>query len=103
MSPTVVLLHGRSQEFKDVEVLTRTWLDGLDIGLRSAGHPPVRRDDVVMPFYGNELYHVTAASAAAPWRTGPRPRRGGGSAPRSWRGSCRSSSSRTFCLGSVSR
>lgn len=68
MSPTVVLLHGRSQEFKDVEVLTRTWLDGLDIGLRSAGHPPVRRDDVVMPFYGNELYHVTAASAAAPIR-----------------------------------
>lgn len=68
MSATVVLLHGRSQEFKDVEGLKQGWLDGLDIGLRSAGHPLVRRDDVVMPFYGNELYHVTAASAAAPIR-----------------------------------
>ena len=68
MSATVVLLHGRSQEFKDVAALTQSWLDGLDIGLRAAGHPQVRRDDVVMPFYGNELYHATAASAAAPIR-----------------------------------
>lgn len=68
MSPTVILLHGRSQEFKDVEELKRGWLDGLDIGLRSAGLPLVRREEVVMPFYGNELYHVTAATAAAPIR-----------------------------------
>lgn len=68
MSPTIVLLHGRGQEFKDVGELTQRWLDGLDTGLRRAGHPLVARDGVVMPFYGNELYHVTAASAAAPIR-----------------------------------
>ena len=33
MSVTVVLLHGRSQEFKDVEELRQGWLDGLDIPL----------------------------------------------------------------------
>lgn len=68
MNPTVVLVHGRSQEFKDVEELKREWLDGLDIGLRAAGMPPANREDVVMPFYGNELYHVTAATAKAPIR-----------------------------------
>lgn len=71
MSATVILLHGRSQEFRDVEELKQSWLDGLDIGLRSARLPSVRRDDVVMPFYGNELYRVTATSATAPiWLEG---------------------------------
>lgn len=68
MNPVIVLVHGRSQEFKDVDELKRQWLDGLDIGLRAAGLPLVHRDDVVMPFYGNELYHVTAMTAAAPIR-----------------------------------
>lgn len=64
MSKTIVLVHGRRQEFKDPNDLTRMWLDGLDIGLRSAGLAAVDRATVTMPFYGNELYRITEESAS---------------------------------------
>lgn len=62
-APTLVFLHGRGQEFKKPEHLLRKWLAALNAGLTSAGADPLPADRVVLPFYGNVLYQVTAASA----------------------------------------
>jgi hypothetical protein len=62
-APTLVFLHGRGQEFKKPEQLRRKWLAALNAGLTAAGTDPLPADRVVLPFYGNVLYQVTAASA----------------------------------------
>ncbi len=62
-APTLVFLHGRGQEFKKPEQLLRKWLAALNAGLTAAGADPLPADRVVLPFYGNVLYQVTAASA----------------------------------------
>ncbi|WP_222262825.1 hypothetical protein [Modestobacter marinus] len=62
-APTLVFLHGRGQEFKKPDQLLRKWLAALNAGLTAAGADPLSADRVVLPFYGNVLYQVTAASA----------------------------------------
>ncbi len=62
-APTLVFLHGRGQEFKKPEQLLRKWLAALNAGLTAAGADPLPADRAVLPFYGNVLYQVTAASA----------------------------------------
>lgn len=58
--PTLVFVHGRSQEFKDPEVLRRNWLAGLNGGLTRLGVATLPVERVVFPFYGDDLYHITA-------------------------------------------
>lgn len=60
MAATMVFIHGRSQEFKDPAVLTRTWQAGLAAGLIKAGQPQLAGVPVVFPFYANLLYQITA-------------------------------------------
>ena len=62
-SPTVVFVHGRAQEFKDPALLTRQWLAALNAGLTSADEAPLGAGDVVLPFYGDVLYRISAAAA----------------------------------------
>jgi hypothetical protein len=62
-APTLVFLHGRGQEFKQPDQLRRKWLAALNAGLTAADTDPLPADRVVLPFYGNVLYQVTAASA----------------------------------------
>jgi hypothetical protein len=68
MTAALVFLHGRRQEFKDVEALKRIWVKGLNAGLELGGFPSVDVNHVTMPFYGNVLYHVTAGSTGTPIR-----------------------------------
>lgn len=60
MTPTLVFLHGRGQEFRDPTVLRGDWLTALDAGLVAAGHAPLHDPAVAFPFYADELYRVTA-------------------------------------------
>lgn len=62
-APTIVFVHGRGQEFKDPGRLRRKWLAALNAGLTQADQPPVAAGDVVLPYYGDLLYQVSAASA----------------------------------------
>jgi hypothetical protein len=68
MSTTMVFIHGRGQEFKNPEDLRRTWLAGLTAGLVRAGEPGGALDAIplVLPFYGNVLYGITADLARDP-------------------------------------
>ena len=68
MTAALVFLHGRRQEFKDVEALKRMWVKGLNAGLELSDLPSVDVNHVTMPFYGNVLYHVTAGSTGTPIR-----------------------------------
>lgn len=56
---TMVLVHGRRQEFKDPDALSRKWRAGLAAGLVKAGEPPVEDIPVVFPFYADTLYRIT--------------------------------------------
>ncbi|MEV6482506.1 hypothetical protein [Streptomyces sp. NPDC051576] len=68
MSTTMLFIHGRGQEFKDPEELRRTWLAGLTAGLIRAGLSggALDRIPLVLPFYGNVLYGITADLARDP-------------------------------------
>jgi hypothetical protein len=60
----LVFIHGRSQEFKDPEALRLEWTAGLNAGLIQAGYRTLPDDKAIaFPFYGNELYRVTAELA----------------------------------------
>lgn len=56
----LIFVHGRSQEFKDPDVLRRDWVGGLNAGLTRSGQPLVEEKSVLFPFYGNALYQKTA-------------------------------------------
>ncbi|WP_030778980.1 hypothetical protein [Streptomyces sp. NRRL S-920] len=58
MNATLVLVHGRKQEWKDPVELRRTWQAGLAAGLVKAGLPPVD-GPVVFPYFGNVLRRIT--------------------------------------------
>ncbi|AZM52415.1 hypothetical protein DMA15_07190 [Streptomyces sp. WAC 01529] len=58
MNATLVLVHGRKQEWKDSAELRRKWLAGLASGLVKAGLPPVE-GPVVLPYFGNVLRRIT--------------------------------------------
>ncbi|HSV66354.1 MAG TPA: hypothetical protein VLJ59_10675 [Mycobacteriales bacterium] len=63
MSATMVFVHGRGQEFKDPAELVKKWQAGLAAGLVKAGAPAVSDAPVVLPYYGNLLYRITAELA----------------------------------------
>ncbi|MER7106244.1 PGAP1-like alpha/beta domain-containing protein [Streptomyces sp. NPDC000229] len=58
MSATLVLVHGRKQEWKAPLELQRMWQAGLAAGLMKAGLPPVDVP-VVFPYFGNLLRRIT--------------------------------------------
>lgn len=62
-APALVFLHGRGQEFKDPAELLTKWLAGLNAGLTRVGRPTMTPEQVVFPFFGDELYRVTAELA----------------------------------------
>jgi hypothetical protein len=66
MTVTMVLVHGRGQEFQDPAVLVRSWQAGLAAGLIKAGVAPLADAPVVFPYYGNLLYQITAQVARDP-------------------------------------
>jgi hypothetical protein len=53
--PTLVFVHGRSQQGKDPEALKRLWLDTLRQGLGRTHASILNEVDVVFPFYGDAL------------------------------------------------
>lgn len=63
MSVRLVFIHGRSQEFRDPADLIREWRAGLNAGLTRSDRRPLLDEPITFPFYGNELYRVTAALA----------------------------------------
>ena len=63
MTPALVYLHGRSQEFKDPDVLRREWTAALNAGLTRAGAPTTDDNDTFMPYYANALYRMVAELA----------------------------------------
>jgi hypothetical protein len=63
VTATIVFVHGRGQEFRDPAVLAREWLAGLNGGLTRAGLATFPADRVVLPYYGNVLYQITAKLA----------------------------------------
>ena len=66
MTGTLVFMHGRGQEFKNPAALVRNWRAGLAGGLIKANMPPLPDVPVVLPFYGNLLYQITAQVAQDP-------------------------------------
>ena len=66
MTGTLVFVHGRGQEFKNPAGLVRDWRAGLASGLIKANMPPLPDVPVVLPFYGNLLYQITAQVAQDP-------------------------------------
>ncbi|MDQ1031641.1 hypothetical protein QF035_009223 [Streptomyces umbrinus] len=58
MSATLVLIHGRKQEWKKPLELQRKWQAGLAAGLVKAGLPPMDAP-VVFPYFGNLLRRIT--------------------------------------------
>jgi hypothetical protein len=62
-APTIVMVHGRGQEFRDPTVLRRKWLAALAAGLTRADSAQLRPDEVVFPFYGDVLYRISAEAA----------------------------------------
>lgn len=63
MNATMVCVHGRGQEFRDPADLVLRWLAGLNAGLTKAGRQTVQPERVVLPYYGNVLYQITARLA----------------------------------------
>ena len=59
MTPTLVFLHGRGQEFRDPGALSRDWLGALNAGLTRSGAQPLTDPALTFPFYANELYRIT--------------------------------------------
>lgn len=59
-TPAIVLVHGRGQEFKDPAALRTQWLAALAAGLTRADRAAVPAGDVLFPFYGDELYRISA-------------------------------------------
>lgn len=56
---TLVLVHGRAQEFKDAVALKKQWLDALHDGLARAGiDDEVPDDRVRFPYYGQTLHDL---------------------------------------------
>ena len=68
MSASVVFVHGRGEEGKNPATLAHDWPVGLDAGLIQAGLPRLDGTPVAFPYYGNELFRITAELA----RTGER-------------------------------
>jgi hypothetical protein len=66
MTGTLVFIHGRGQEFKNPAALIKNWRAGLAGGLIKANMPPLPDVPVVLPFYGNLLYQITAQLAQDP-------------------------------------
>jgi len=58
----LVLIHGRDQDGKDEALLRKTWTDGLEVGLSSAGLGAISEHEVVFPYYGDELAQMVAAA-----------------------------------------
>jgi hypothetical protein len=63
MSTTMVFVHGRGQQGKDPAALCRDWQAGLAAGLVQAGLPALAGIPVAFPFYGDELFRLTAELA----------------------------------------
>jgi hypothetical protein len=63
MTATMVFIHGRGQEGKDPVALTGDWCTALTAGLAQAGRGPLDYRDVRFPFYGDELFRITAELA----------------------------------------
>jgi hypothetical protein len=57
----LVLVHGINQQGKDPEALRRAWVDDLERGLGRPG--ALAGVEVVMPFYGDELFERSNAKA----------------------------------------
>ncbi|MFD9038710.1 hypothetical protein [Streptomyces bottropensis] len=56
----LVLVHGRSQQFKDADDLKHQWIDALHKGLADAGiDAAVPKDRIRFPYYGNTLHHLS--------------------------------------------
>ncbi|GAA2449640.1 hypothetical protein GCM10010191_79210 [Actinomadura vinacea] len=66
MTPTIVFVHGRAQEFRDPAALALEWVAGLNAGLTKAGLATIRPEQVVLPHYGNVLYEITARLSQPP-------------------------------------
>ena len=66
MAATLVLIHGRGQEFKVPSELVRNWQAGLGAGLIKLGLPPLAGVPVVFPFYANLLYQIATQVAQDP-------------------------------------
>jgi len=59
MSKHLVLIHGRSQEFKDADVLKQTWLDSLNKGIQNIGKAlPIPESHIHFPYYGQTLFDM---------------------------------------------
>jgi hypothetical protein len=63
MTATMVFVHGRGQEGKNPDKLVRDWRAGLAAGLAQAGRPSLDDSPVAFPFFGDELFRVTAELA----------------------------------------
>jgi hypothetical protein len=66
MTATMVFIHGRGQEFKVPAEVVRNWQAGLAAGLIKADMSPLADVPVVLPFYANLLYQITAQVAQDP-------------------------------------
>lgn len=65
MTATMVFVHGRGQEGKDPTQLVQDWCAGLNVGLAQAGFAPLDYTGVRFPFYGDELFRITAELPAS--------------------------------------
>jgi hypothetical protein len=59
MTRQLVLIHGRSQEFRSAEAEKEEWLGALKAGLAKNGLTlPIPESDVRLPYYGQALYDL---------------------------------------------
>lgn len=63
MTRTLIFIHGRGQQGKNVDVMRRLWCSGLNAGLTLAGIPVVEPTTAVMPYFG-DLLHAKELEAA---------------------------------------
>lgn len=54
--PTLVFVHGRSQQGRDPDQLRAKWAAGLNSGLTVAGRPTIDASAAVLPFFGDLLH-----------------------------------------------
>ncbi|WP_424888878.1 hypothetical protein [Streptomyces sp. XH2] len=63
----LVLIHGRSQQFKDAAELKKEWMEGLHTGLRNIGSDlQIPAELIRFPYYGQTLFELAQGSDAVP-------------------------------------